>query len=184
MANAFAPEADGCDNVLMSTRTPTVSFVVAMARNRVIGRNNTLPWRLSEDLKRFKATTMGKPILMGRRTFESIGKPLPGRANIVLTRDRAWQANGVLTVGSIEEALERSRRAPELAVIGGAEVFRLALPVTDLIYLTRVEADVEGDTYFPEIDPREWTEDVVTTYPADEKNQYPTTYLTLRRRGA
>ena len=184
MANAFAPEADGCDNVLMSTRTPTVSFVVAMARNRVIGRNNTLPWRLSEDLKRFKATTMGKPILMGRRTFESIGKPLPGRANLVLTRDRAWQANGVLTVGSIEEALERSRRAPELAVIGGAEVFRLALPVTDLIYLTRVEADVEGDTYFPEIDPREWTEDVVTTYPADEKNQYPTTYLTLRRRGA
>jgi dihydrofolate reductase len=139
----------------MSTQTPVVSLVVAMARNRVIGRNNALPWRLSEDLKRFKATTMGKPILMGRKTFESIG-----------------------------EAVERSRRAPELAVIGGAEVYRLALPLTDIIYLTRVEADVEGDTHFPELDPREWIEDIVTTYPADEKNQYPTTYLTLKRRSA
>jgi len=167
----------------MSTQTPVVSLVVAMARNRVIGRNNALPWRLSEDLKRFNAITMGKPILMGRKTFESIGKPLPGRANLVLTRDRAWQANGVLTVGSVDEAIDRSRRAPELAVIGGAEVYRLALPATDIIYLTRVEADIEGDTRFPEIDPGEWIEDIVTTYPADEKNQYPTTYLTLRRRG-
>jgi len=166
----------------MSTENPIVSLVVAMARNRVIGRNNALPWRLSEDLKRFKATTMGKPILMGRRTFESIGKPLPGRANLVLTRDRSWQANGVLTVGSIEEAVERSRRAPELAVIGGAEVYRLALPLAHMIYLTRVEADVEGDTRFPAIDPREWTEELIATHPADEKNQYPTTYLTLKRR--
>jgi dihydrofolate reductase len=166
----------------MSTQTPIVSLVVAMARNRVIGRNNTLPWRLSDDLKRFKAITMGKPILMGRKTFESIGKPLPGRANLVLTRDRAWQATGVLTVGSIDEAIERSRRASELAVIGGAEVYQLALPVTDIIYLTRVEADVEGDTRFPELDAREWTEDVIGAQAADEKNQYPTTYLTLRRR--
>src|SRR6476620_3839665 len=109
----------------MSTQTPIVSLVVAMARNRVIGRNNALPWRLSEDLKRFKAITMGKPILMGRKTFESIGKPLPGRSNLVLTRDRSWQATGVRTVGSMDEAIERSRRAPELAVIGGAEVYRL-----------------------------------------------------------
>jgi dihydrofolate reductase len=166
----------------MSTQTPIVSLVVAMARNRVIGRNNTLPWRLSDDLKRFKTITMGKPILMGRKTFESIGKPLPGRANLVLTRDRAWQATGVLTVGSIDEAIERSRRASELAVIGGAEVYQLALPVTDIIYLTRVEADVEGDTRFPELDAREWTEDVIGAQAADEKNQYPTTYLTLRRR--
>jgi dihydrofolate reductase len=166
----------------MSTQTLIVSLVVAMARNRVIGRNNTLPWRLSDDLKRFKAITMGKPILMGRKTFESIGKPLPGRANLVLTRDRAWQATGVLTVGSIDEAIERSRRASELAVIGGAEVYQLALPVTDIIYLTRVEADVEGDTRFPELDAREWTEDVIGAQAADEKNQYPTTYLTLRRR--
>jgi dihydrofolate reductase len=166
----------------MSTQTPIVSLVVAMARNRVIGRNNTLPWRLSDDLKRFKAITMGKPILMGRKTFESIGKPLPGRANLVLTRDRACQATGVLTVGSIDEAIERSRRASELAVIGGAEVYQLALPVTDIIYLTRVEADVEGDTRFPELDAREWTEDVIGAQAADEKNQYPTTYLTLRRR--
>jgi len=168
----------------MSAQSPIVSLVVAMARNRVIGRNNALPWRLSEDLKRFKAITMGKPILMGRKTFESIGKPLPGRANLVLTRDRSWQATGVLTVSSVDEAIERSRRAPELAVIGGAEVYQLALPSTTIIYLTRVEADVEGDTRFPELDPREWAEDVVSTHSADEKNQYPTTYLTLRRRSA
>jgi dihydrofolate reductase len=166
----------------MSGQSLVVSLVVAMARNRVIGRNNALPWRLSEDLKRFKATTKGKPNHMGRKTFESIGNPLPGRANLVLTRDRSWQANGVLTVGSIEEAVERSHRAPELAVIGGAEVYRLALPMTGIIYLTRVEADVEGDTFFPQIDPREWIENVVTTHPADEKNQYATTYLTLRRK--
>ena len=160
-----------------------ISLVVAMARNRVIGRENTLPWRLSEDLKRFKAITMGKPILMGRKTFESIGKPLPGRANIVLTRDPSWRANGVVVVGTAREAIACSHRADELAVIGGAEVYRLFLPLADVIKLTRVEADVEGDTRFPEIDPREWHEEVLGTHPADEKNQYPMTFMTLTRVG-
>ena len=153
-----------------------------MARNRVIGRNNALPWRLSEDLKRFKATTLGKPILMGRKTFESIGKPLPGRRNIVLTRDPAWHAQGVDVVRSVEEALALTRESPELAVIGGAEIYRLTLPDAERIYLTRVEADVPGDTLFPELDSTQWSEAQVGMHPADERNQYPATFLVLDRR--
>jgi dihydrofolate reductase len=165
---------------------PFLSLVVAMARNRVIGRENGLPWRLSEDLKRFKAVTMGKPILMGRKTYESIGKPLPGRANLVMTRDRNWNANGaaVVVVASLDEALERSHRAPELAVIGGADVFRLALPQARVLYLTWVEAEVEGDTHFPEFDTSEWDETVLGSHPADDRNQYPMTFLRLDRRGS
>lgn len=154
-----------------------------MARNRVIGRNNALPWRLSGDLKRFKATTLGKPILMGRKTFESIGKPLPGRRNIVLTRDPAWRAEGVEVVRSVEEALTLTRQSPELAVIGGAEIYRLTLPYAKRIYLTRVEADVPGDTVFPELDSAQWSEAQAGTHPADERNQYPATFLILDRRG-
>jgi dihydrofolate reductase len=161
---------------------PFISLVVAMARNRVIGRNNALPWRLSEDLKRFKATTLGKPILMGRKTFESIGKPLPGRRNIVLTRDPAWRADGVDVVRTVEEALRNTGDAQELAVIGGAEVYRLVLPLAQRIYLTRVEADVSGDTLFPKIDFAQWREQQTGTQPADERNQYPVTFVTLERK--
>jgi dihydrofolate reductase len=160
---------------------PFISLVVAMARNRVIGRNNALPWRLSEDLKRFKATTLGKPILMGRKTFESIGKPLPGRRNIVLTRDPAWRADGVDVVRTVEEALQLTRESPELAVIGGAEIYRLTLPYADRVYLTRVEADVPGDTLFPELDVAQWSQAQAGTHPADERNQYPATFLVLDR---
>src|ERR1700744_1798582 len=112
---------------------PLVSMIVAMAQNGVIGRDNSLPWRLPEDLRRFKAITWGKPLLMGRKTFESIGKPLPGRRNLVLTRDLAWRAQGVDVVRSVEEALELVRGAPELAVIGGAEIYRLTLPIAQRI---------------------------------------------------
>jgi len=160
---------------------PFVSLVVAMARNRVIGRNNALPWRLSQDLKRFKATTLGKPILMGRKTFDSIGKPLPGRRNIVLTRDPAWRAEGVDVVRSVEEALQLTRDSPELAVIGGAEIYRLTLPYADRIYLTRVEADVPGDTLFPDLENAQWRETQAGSQAADERNQYPATFLVLDR---
>ncbi len=160
---------------------PSISLVVAMARNRVIGSNNALPWHLSEDLKRFKATTLGKPILMGRRTFESIGKPLPGRRNIVLTRDPAWRAEGVDVVRSVEEALALTCGTPELAVIGGAEIYRLTIPFAARIYLTRVEADVAGDTLFPELDTAQWSETQAGRHPADDRNQYPTTFLILDR---
>jgi dihydrofolate reductase len=160
---------------------PCISLVVAMARNRVIGSNNALPWRLSEDLKRFKATTLGKPILMGRKTFESIGKPLPGRRNIVLTRASEWRAEGVEVVRSVEEALQLTRDSQELAVIGGAEIYRLTIPYADRIYLTRVEADVPGDTLFPELQSEQWSETLAGTHPADERNQYPATFLVLDR---
>jgi dihydrofolate reductase len=166
----------------MSPRRPLISLVVAMARNRVIGRGNALPWRLPEDLKRFKALTMGKPILMGRRTYESIGKPLPGRTNIVLTRDRNWSAPGTHTVSSVAEAIERANDASELAVIGGAEVYRLVLPFADRIHLTQVEADVEGDTWFPAIDSAAWESRSEGRHPADERNAYAMEFLTLDRR--
>ena len=166
----------------MTAQSPLISLVVAMARNRVIGRDNALPWRLPEDLKRFKAITMGKPILMGRKTYESIGKPLPGRTNIVLTRDRGWRAAGVQVAGSVAEALQQAGNAAELAVIGGAEIYRLTLPLAGRIHLTRVEAQVVGDTFFPELDPTQWLSSQVGSLPADERNQYPMTFLTLERR--
>ena len=153
-----------------------------MARNRVIGRDNGLPWRLPEDLKRFKATTMGKPILMGRKTFESIGNPLPGRRNIVLTRDRKWKAHGVDVVASVDDALALSSGSPELAVIGGAEIYRLTLPLANRIHLTRVEADVPGDTLFPDLDPTQWIETQAGTFAIDQRNQYAMTFITLDRK--
>src|SRR5438067_13829173 len=113
----------------MGVVQPLVSLIVAMAQNGVIGRGNALPWRLPKDLKRFKACTLGKPVLMGRKTFESIGRALPDRANLVLTRDRGWLAAGVIVVHSVEEALAHSGGCAELVVTGGAEVYRLVLPI-------------------------------------------------------
>jgi dihydrofolate reductase len=156
--------------------------MVAMAHNRVIGRANRLPWHLPRDLRRFKALTLGKPVLMGRRTYESIGRALPGRTNLVLTRDGGWSAPGVTVVHSLAEALERSAGAQELVVIGGAEVFRLALPLAQRIYLTEVQADVPGDTYFPDFDRTPWTEVERSAHPADSNHAYPLTFVTLERR--
>ena len=161
---------------------PLVSLIVAMARNGVIGRDNALPWHLSEDLRRFKAATLGKPILMGRKTFESIGHALPGRTNLVLTRDRAWSAPGAVVVHSVEAALAAAADAAELVVIGGAEIYRLVMPFARRIYLTHVQADVPGDTYFPDFDPTQWVDVACDERAADEKNAYPVTFLTLERR--
>ena len=160
---------------------PLVSLVVGMARNHVIGRDNALPWRLPADLKHFKAVTWGKPILMGRKTFESIGKPLPGRDNLVLTRDRGWRAEGVIVVHSLDEALERVHDAPELAGIGGADVFRLLMPLASRIYLTRIDADIPGDTVFPPIDHSQWAEIETRQLAADERNAFGMTFVTLER---
>jgi len=167
----------------MTAPQPLICLIVAMAQNGVIGRDNTLPWHLPQDLKRFKAITLGKPILMGRKTFESIGKPLPGRTNLVLTRDRHWRAEGVVVAHSVEDAIERARGAAELMAIGGAEVYRLLMPVARRIYLTHVHADVPGDTYFPDFDPTQWVDAQCTTHPADEKNAYAMTFVTLEHRG-
>ena len=163
---------------------PLISLIVAMAQNGVIGRDNALPWRLPEDLKRFKEFTLGKPILMGRRTFEAIGRPLPGRANLVLTRDRDWRAPGVIPVHSVEEALLQTRTCDELVVIGGAEIYRLLLPLARRIYLTHVHADVPGDTYFPAFDPAQWDDVELHTQPADQRHAHPITFVTLERRNS
>jgi dihydrofolate reductase len=161
-----------------------ISLVVAMADNGVIGRGNSLPWRLPADLKRFRSLTLGKPVLMGRRTFESIGRPLAGRVNLVLTRDRRWAADGTLAVHTVAEALERSREAPELMVIGGAQVYALALPLARRLYLTQVHADLPGDTFFPVFDPREWRDIERSDQPADERHAYALTFVTLERQPA
>jgi dihydrofolate reductase len=163
---------------------PLISLIVAMAQNGVIGRDNALPWRLPEDLKRFKEFTLGKPILMGRRTFEAIGRPLPGRANLVLTRDRDWRSPGVIPVHSVEEALLQTRTCDELVVIGGAEIYRLLLPRARRIYLTHVHADIPGDTYFPAFDPAQWDDVELHTQPADERHAHPITFVTLERRNS
>jgi dihydrofolate reductase len=168
----------------MSRARPLVSLIVAMAQNGVIGRHNALPWRLPQDLKRFKAFTLGKPILMGRKTFESIGRPLPGRDNLVLTRARSWFAPGVIVVHSVEEALAQAASSDELVAIGGAEIFRLVLPFARRIYLTHVHADVPGDTFFPDFDSTQWADVECSTHPADDEHAYPLTFVTLERRNA
>lgn len=157
-----------------------IALMVAMARNRVIGRNNRLPWYLPEELQYFKQATMGKPIIMGRRTHESIGRPLPGRSNIVVTRDTAWSGEGVCVVHSLEAALEQAQQqglidgAEEAVVIGGAQIYAEALPVADRLYLTEVHAEVDGDTFFPEVDLSRWEEvSRVDHAGGEEANRYP-----------
>jgi len=142
-----------------------LSLIAATANNNAIGRNNELPWHLPQDLKYFKSATLGKPVIMGRKTFESIGKPLPGRTNIVVTRQKDWKFSGVLVAQSLDEALaiaeqfrnEQNSLAEEVMVIGGAEIYRHALALADRVYLTRIAADVEGaDAYFPQLPDNQW----------------------------
>jgi dihydrofolate reductase len=158
-----------------------LSIVVAAAQNDVIGDRNALPWRLPDDLKRFKAITLGKPVLMGRRTFESIGKPLPGRSNIVISRQAGLQIDGCVAVNSIDQALVAAGSAPEVMVIGGAELYRQILPRTDVIYLTRVHAEIAGDTQFPHVVWDDWIELESEYHPADERHAHAFTFLKLAR---
>ncbi len=144
-----------------------VAIVVAMASNRVIGRAGKLPWHIPEDLRRFKAITMGKPMIMGRRTFESLPGLLPGRRHIVLTRDPEWRAEGAEVAHDIGGALALAGE-PEVMVIGGAEIFRMFLPIADRIELTEVHADVEGDTFMPPFDKGKWSESYRETHVAKE----------------
>ena len=160
---------------------PLISLLVARAANGVIGRDNALPWHLPADLQRFKSLTMGKPILMGRRTFESIGRALPGRVNLVLTRDAAWHARGAVAVHSLEEALEHVGTASELVVIGGAELFKLVMPLTRQIYLTDIHADIPGDTLFPALAAEEWREVEQSAHAADARHEHAMTFRTLKR---
>jgi dihydrofolate reductase len=159
-----------------------ISFVVAVARNGVIGREGGLPWHISSDLKRFKEITMGKPVIMGRKTWDSLPrKPLPGRRNIVITRQPGFSAPGAEVVASPEEALGLCGGAPEIAVIGGGEVYRLFWPLVDRLYLTEVDLDVEGDTHFPALDPAEWREVARETHPRGERDSCSFTLRILDR---
>ena len=163
----------------------TLSALVAVARNGVIGRDNALPWRLPADLKRFKRLTMGHHILMGRKTYESIGKPLPGRVSVVLTRQRGYEApEGVRVVGELDEAIEVARQAgdEEAFVVGGSQIYALALPRIDRLYLTEVQREVEGDAMFPELDRAEWTEVEREEHAADERHAHAYHFVTLERR--
>ena len=158
-----------------------ISLILAMGRDRVIGRDNQLPWHLPADLAHFKATTMGKPILMGRKTWESIGKALPGRLNIVLTGQADYIADGATVVITIDDAIEACESADELMVIGGAAVYEALLPVAQKIYLTLVDEEFEGDTFFPLINEQEWCEESREDHRADEKNPHEYSFLVLEK---
>lgn len=161
--------------------SPQIALVVAVADNGVIGRGGTLPWHLPDDLKYFKAVTLGKPVLMGRRTFESIGKPLPGRRNLVLTRGKPVLPEGADAVASIECALALVADAPELCVIGGAAVFARVLPEAARIYLTRVHGEFTGDVHFPPWDAHRWREIARREHPADLRHACAMSFMTLER---
>jgi dihydrofolate reductase len=163
--------------------TPRVTLIVAMTDDGVIGIDGQLPWRLPEDLRRFKAATLGKPVVMGRKTFESIGRPLPQRHNIVLTRQVGFSARdpAVTVVTTLEAALQAAGDVPEVMIIGGAEIYQLALPLAQRIILTRVHANVQGDTHFSPLDPKAWRVASSESYAADEKHAYSMTFEDLER---
>jgi dihydrofolate reductase len=159
-----------------------ISIIAAMTENRVIGINNTLPWRLPADLRHFRQITTGHHVIMGRRNYESIGRPLPDRTNIVITRNPVYQAPGCRVKHSLAEALQDAGNDPEVFVIGGAEIYRQAISRADRIYLTLVHAEISGDTFFPEFDMREWRETSRAHHEADEKNPYAYSFVTYDRK--
>lgn len=171
-------------------KKPDLAIVVAMARNRVIGRDGSLPWRLSSDLKRFKALTMGKPVVMGRKTWDSIGRALPGRPNVVVTRNAAFDAAGVERAETLDAALRQAEAlaaeagADEICVIGGGEIYAQAIGRADVLHVTHVAVEAEGDTLFPEIDPTVWKCVHEECIPAGERDSHPTRYAVYRRRAA
>lgn len=161
-----------------------VALVVAVADNGTIGRDGALPWHLPDDLRRFKAITMGAPVVMGRRTYESIGRPLPGRHNIVVSRNPAWRAEGVTPVRDLPAALAAAGDAPQVMIIGGAALYAEALPLAQRIYLTRVHAAVDGDVRFPPLERRDWRVASSERRAADTRHAYPMTFEVLERLGA
>ena len=177
---------------------PHIAIIVAASQNGVIGRDGGMPWRLSTDLKRFKALTIGHPIIMGRKTFDSIGKPLPGRLNIVITRDMDWVANGAMRVSSLPAALDLAiahlesihaqnddpdAELPEkIFITGGGEIYRQSMGLADSLFVTHVMAEIDGDTYFPEIEAEIWEETHREEVPAGEKDTFATQFAHYKRR--
>jgi len=163
---------------------PRLSIIVAMASNRTIGINNTLPWRIPEDLKHFKALTMGHHMIMGRKTFDSIGKPLPGRTTVVVTRNREWKIDGCIIAHSLEEALAACSGDEEIFIVGGAELYAQALPLVNKLYITEIKQDVEGDAHFPEFNCADWQK--ISHEKRRQETPQPLEYhfVTYRRNGS
>jgi len=159
-----------------------VSIIAAMDRNRLIGNKNQLPWYLPADLAHFKQVTMGKPIIMGRKTYDSIGRPLPGRTNIVLTRSADFHAEGVVTANTLQQALDYVSTENEVMIIGGSTIYELALPRADRLYLTYVENSFEGDAWFPDFDLDQWHIIASEEHSADEKNSSTYRFVTYERK--
>ena len=160
-----------------------ISLIVAMSQNRVIGRDNKMPWHLSADLKRFRAITMNSPILMGRKTFESIGKPLDGRANLILSKQENYQPQGCRVFQSLENALEIAKTlGDELFIIGGATLYEMTLPLAQKLYLTQIQTEFEGDTFFPNFDLNDWNEITREQIEHDEKVDFSYCFLTLEKK--
>ncbi len=158
-----------------------ISLIAAMDNHRLIGRENGLPWHLPADFSHFKQVTMGKPVIMGRKTFESIGRPLPGRTNVIISRS-GFSAEGVIVVDSISAALQAVEGAEEAMVIGGANLYEQMLPMAHKMYLTLVDAECDGDAWFPSFDESEWEVVDEFSHPADEKNNYAFRVVTYQRK--
>ncbi len=169
--------------------SPCIAYVVALDANRLIGRDNALPWRLPDDMRWFRAQTMGKPCIMGRKTYDSLPerfRPLPGRLNIVVTRNRGYEAPGAVVVHSVDEALAAAGAAPEVIVVGGADLFRALLPQVDRLYLTELDGAAEAqlgarDVFFPDISATAWREVYREHHPADDRHPFPFTWRILER---
>ncbi len=157
-----------------------ISMIAAMANDRIIGKDNQMPWHLPADFNWFKRCTMGKPVVMGRKTYESIGRPLPGRQNIVISRDKNLSIEGVDVVASIDQAIEKVSNVEEVMIIGGGSIYEACLPKADRLYVTLIDAELEGDTQFPDWG-EGWKESVQEHYSADEKNAYDMKFVVLER---
>ncbi|MBA3022518.1 MAG: dihydrofolate reductase [Gammaproteobacteria bacterium] len=160
----------------------SVSLIVAMAQNRTIGVNNTLPWRCPEDLKHFKALTMGHHMIMGRKTFDSIGKPLPGRTTVIVTRNDALKVEGCLVAHSLPDAIKLSTNDDEVFIVGGAEIYAQALPLADTLYITEIQQDVDGDAHFPAFNRNAWQETAREVRNQTEPQALQYHFVTYRRR--
>ena len=159
----------------------SLSIITAMDQNRLIGRDNGLPWYLPADLAFFKKTTLGKPILMGRKTYESIGRPLPGRQNIIISRDPNYRIDGCDTATGIEQALEMIKNQPEAMLIGGSSLYQQTIDLADKLYITFIHSQFEGDAWFPEIPSQNWVESAREDHSADDKNAYDYSFVTYLR---
>lgn len=159
-----------------------ISIIAAMDRNRLIGNNNQLPWHLPADFAHFRSVTMGKPVIMGRKTYESIGKPLPGRTNIVLSRNPDLQIEGVICVTSFEDAIAAVFDEEEIMIIGGSSIYEMLMPIVNRMYLTFVDAQFDGDAWFPDFEENQWQETESAIHQADDRNLYNCRFVTFERK--